>query len=97
MARKAHVPIRTCLVCGKKSAKFELLRIALSPEDKTIVPDRGQRLEGRGAYVCKSCLPQLRYTKRVQKAFRNQAGGWLAVAIDDPGPFPPAGSGEGRG
>ena len=81
MAHRAHVPIRTCLVCGKKSAKSELLRIALSPEEKTIVPDRWQRLEGRGAYVCHSCLPQLRYNKRVQKAFRNEAKG-LAGSID---------------
>ncbi len=81
MAPKAHVPIRTCLVCGRKSAKFELLRIALSPEERTIVPDPGQRLAGRGAYVCQGCLPRLRYTKRVQKAFRNQAKG-LPERID---------------
>jgi len=79
--RKAHVPIRTCLVCGKKNAKFELLRIALSPVERTIVPDRGQRMEGRGGYVCQGCLPRLRYTKRVQKAFRNEAKG-LAGSID---------------
>jgi predicted RNA-binding protein YlxR (DUF448 family) len=72
---KNHVPIRTCLVCGRKHNKTALLRVALHPVEKTIIPDREQRLEGRGAYVCPGCLPRLRYTKRVQKAFRNEATG----------------------
>jgi hypothetical protein len=75
LARKGHVPIRTCLVCGKKDDKTALLRIALSVLDKKIILDREQRLQGRGAYVCQGCLPRLGYTKRVQKAFRNQAAG----------------------
>ena len=75
MAPRHHVPMRTCLVCGKKSAKFALLRVALSPVERTVVLDRKQRLEGRGAYVCQGCLSNLRYTKRVQRAFRNEAKG----------------------
>jgi uncharacterized protein len=75
LASRAHVPMRTCLVCGTKNAKFALLRIALNPVERTIVLDRKQRLEGRGAYVCQACLPHLRYTKRVQRAFRNEAKG----------------------
>jgi uncharacterized protein len=75
LAPEVHVPMRTCLVCGKKNAKSALLRVALSPVEKTIVLDREQRLEGRGAYVCQGCWPRLRYTKRVQKAFRNEAKG----------------------
>ena len=67
--------MRTCLVCGNKNAKFALLRVALSPVERTVVLDRKQRLEGRGAYVCQGCLPNLRYTKRVQRAFRNEAKG----------------------
>jgi uncharacterized protein len=78
--RRNHVPIRTCLVCGKKHSKVALLRVALTPMERTIVVDREQRMEGRGAYVCQSCLPRLCYTKRVQKAFRNKATG-LAQCI----------------
>jgi uncharacterized protein len=81
LVRRNHIPIRTCLVCGKKHSKFALLRIALAPVEKTIVVDREQHMEGRGAYVCEGCLPRLRYTKRVQKAFRNGATG-LAQGID---------------
>jgi uncharacterized protein len=75
LAPEAHIPVRTCLVCGRKNAKSALLRVALSPEEKTIVLDREQQLKGRGAYVCQACRPRLRYTKRVQKAFRNEAKG----------------------
>jgi predicted RNA-binding protein YlxR (DUF448 family) len=75
LVSEAHVPMRTCLVCGKKDAKSQLLRVALSPEDGTIVLDSQQRMEGRGAYVCQGCRPRLCYTKRVQKAFRNEAKG----------------------
>jgi predicted RNA-binding protein YlxR (DUF448 family) len=72
---RGHVPIRTCLVCGRKNSKSALLRLAVAPVDRVIFMDREQRLEGRGAYVCQGCLPRLRFTKRVQKAFRNEATG----------------------
>jgi uncharacterized protein len=80
LAHSDHLPLRTCLVCGKKNAKSALLRIALSPLEKTLVLDRQQRMEGRGAYSCQDCLPRLSYSKRIQKAFRNKAKG-LAEGI----------------
>jgi predicted RNA-binding protein YlxR (DUF448 family) len=53
--------------------KQSLLRIALDSEGNSLVLDQSQRMKGRGAYVCPDCLPQFRFTKRVQKAFRNRA------------------------
>lgn len=76
---RGHVPIRTCVVCSKKGAKSDLLRMALSSAEKSIVLDRGQLLEGRGAYVCPQCLPRLGFSKRVRQAFRNRAA---ALALD---------------
>lgn len=73
---KDHTPIRTCVVCGQKKTKSALLRMALDCREKgPIVLDRRQVREGRGAYVCPGCLPRLRFTRRVQKAFRNRANG----------------------
>jgi predicted RNA-binding protein YlxR (DUF448 family) len=69
------VAIRTCLVCGGKKPKAALLRVALDRKLKQIVLDRRQHMEGRGAYVCHECLPRLRFNKRVEKAFRNEAKG----------------------
>ncbi|NSW86052.1 MAG: DUF448 domain-containing protein [Syntrophobacteraceae bacterium] len=70
---RGHVPIRTCVVCGDRKPKNELLRAALKSEERSIVLDRDQNLGGRGAYVCPDCLPRMRFTKRVQKAFRYKA------------------------
>lgn len=70
---RGHIPIRSCVVCGERKSREALLRMALDPETKCIVADAGRRLAGRGAYVCPDCLPQLRLTKRVRKAFRDKA------------------------
>jgi len=68
-----HIPIRTCIVCRRKQSKTALLRLAM--RDRVIVDDPDQVLPGRGAYVCRrlDCLSQLRYDKRMQKAYRGQA------------------------
>jgi predicted RNA-binding protein YlxR (DUF448 family) len=50
-----------------------LLRVALDSNGDFLVLDQSQRLKGRGAYICPDCLPQFRFTKRVQRAFRNRA------------------------
>ena len=70
-----HVPIRTCVACGSRKSKDSLLRLGLHPGEKSIVLDRGCRMDGRGAYVCPDCLPRLGFTNRVRKAFRNEAKG----------------------
>ena len=51
MPRKRHIPERTCVGCGNKKPKAELLRIARSPEGAVSVDPSG-KAAGRGAYVC---------------------------------------------
>jgi hypothetical protein len=48
-----HIPQRSCIVCGLKTAKDDLFRIVRRP-DGSLNLDRGGRLSGRGAYVCES-------------------------------------------
>jgi uncharacterized protein len=43
-----HVPIRTCVGCGRKAAQEELLRF--HQEAGALVPGSGP---GRGAYTCR--------------------------------------------
>lgn len=50
--RKRHQPIRTCVVCGRKDVKRELLRLVRC-QDGTAAIDPDGRLPGRGAYVCR--------------------------------------------
>jgi len=60
---KRPVSIRTCLGCGQKSLKGELVRIVM--KDGALVVDEGGRLPGRGAYLCPeaACISSLRKKK----------------------------------
>ncbi len=51
MPRKRHIPERTCVACGSKRPKVELVRVALSPQGIVSVDVSG-KAPGRGAYVC---------------------------------------------
>ena len=51
MPRKRHIPERTCVACGEKRPKAELLRVVRSPQDVVSV-DRSGKAPGRGAYIC---------------------------------------------
>lgn len=51
MPRKRHIPERTCVACGSKKPKRDLVRIASSPQGQVSVDPSG-KAPGRGAYVC---------------------------------------------
>jgi uncharacterized protein len=50
-----HVPVRTCIGCGRKAPKADLLRFVVA-EDGAVVAD--PTAPGRAAYTCRrlSCL-----------------------------------------
>ena len=70
MSKRGHVAERTCLVCGCKKPKRELMRLGLDPESGNLLADAGSRMKGRGGYACLGCLPDLRLDRRLQRAFR---------------------------
>lgn len=74
VTRECHIPIRTCIVCGKKKPKKELLRLVLN-SDGVVILDTLQRMSGRGAYVCYECLQYLKWNKKLERAFRGRAKG----------------------
>ena len=67
--------IRTCIGCGARAAKPDLLRLVAAGNE--IVPDALARRPGRGAYLhpCQECF---------EKARRRRA---FARALRLPGPF----------
>jgi predicted RNA-binding protein YlxR (DUF448 family) len=67
----AHLPERTCLACGRKTAKSELLRLCRDQAGNVII-DVQQRLPGRGAYVCPqlACAELLVRKKALHHGFR---------------------------
>lgn len=62
---------RTCIACRKKAEKQELLRIVNSKETGITV-DFNQKLEGRGAYICKNeaCFDKIIKTKALSRALK---------------------------
>ena len=62
--------VRTCIVCGAKSSKGDMMRIVRSPQS-TVAFDRTGRLPGRGAYVCsKECFDKACATHKIDRALK---------------------------
>lgn len=64
-------PVRTCVACGRSTAKRELVRMVRSPEGDTHV-DASGRANGRGAYLCaqSACFEAALARKRLTSALR---------------------------
>lgn len=75
MVKRKRIPLRTCVSCGLKTAKRELLRIVLSPEGQVAV-DQGGKLNGRGAYVCEECraIPGSLRRGRLEHSLKTRLG-----------------------
>ncbi|MCR5000928.1 MAG: YlxR family protein [Lachnospiraceae bacterium] len=76
-----RVPERTCIGCGMKSHKDELVRIVLYKDDETgddvrIAVDGSGRMKGRGAYLCRKpeCLELAIRKKALNRAFKQAIG-----------------------
>ncbi len=70
MARRKHVPIRTCVACRQTAGKRALIRIVRSPEGVQVDP-RG-KLPGRGAYLhpARKCWERALATRALDRALR---------------------------
>ena len=66
-------PVRTCIGCGERAAKSDLLRVVAAEGE--IVPDVTFRLPGRGAYLHRSlaCLERAERRKAFPRALRQAA------------------------
>jgi uncharacterized protein len=64
------VPIRSCVACGEKKAKKELIRIVL--KENEILIDNVGKLPGRGAYICpnKECIEKAQRYKKLDNALK---------------------------
>jgi uncharacterized protein len=63
-------PIRTCIGCGARAAKPDLVRVVAAGDE--ILPDITARLPGRGAYLHPSlaCLERAQRRKAFSRALR---------------------------
>ncbi len=68
------IPQRSCIGCGLKKDKGDLLRIVRSPEGEFSLDPSGRK-NGRGAYICKdpACLEKAEKRKALQRSFKAEA------------------------
>lgn len=71
--KRRHVPKRTCRGCGRKAAKYELVRFVRVNGE--IIEDVTRILDGRGVYCCANdeCRQRLKKNRKVlNRALRLQ-------------------------
>ena len=84
---KGHGPIRTCIFCGSKHKKKDLIRLILD-EDNRVIIDESMSGPGRGAYLCKdkACLQRVKGRKinhrRFCKAFKTERSVAIPTDLD---------------
>lgn len=65
------VPLRKCVVCGERKDKKELIRVVKNKDDEIFVDESG-KLNGRGAYLCRTeeCLENARANHKLDKVLK---------------------------
>ena len=78
MNKVGHTPLRQCLGCRKRRRKDELIRLVYVG-GMGVVMDTGQKMPGRGAYLCNDagCLRKGLDAKAMSYAFKRR------VTIDE--------------
>ncbi len=62
-------PKRMCVVCREMKEKDELIRVVKTPDGEVKIDETG-KLNGRGAYLCKSnvCIENAKKRKAIDRA-----------------------------
>lgn len=81
LSRK-KTPERTCLGCRKTKNKSELVRVVRSPDGKVLL-DRTGRMNGRGAYLCRSgeCVERALSSGALARALKAEIPPGTAAAL----------------
>lgn len=77
------IPMRMCTGCREMKPKGALIRIVKTPEGE-IRLDRTGKLNGRGAYVCKSaeCLKKVQKSGALSRTFETQVPDEVFVQLE---------------
>ncbi len=75
-------PVRTCVGCGGKAGRRELVRLRI--EGARVVVDRDRNGGGRGAWLhdARSCLEQAIKRRALSRAFRGKAASIDAASLN---------------
>lgn len=71
MSTKKHIPQRTCIACGKTTAKRQLVRLVRTA-DMQVEIDATGKSAGRGAYLCPApeCREAVLKGNRLERTLR---------------------------
>jgi predicted RNA-binding protein YlxR (DUF448 family) len=82
--KRSRVPERTCILCGTKAPKRELLRVVAS-SDGSIRLDPEGKVSGRGAYLCRrpECNRDKLKMQRLSHALHTKVtdNDWAALVV----------------
>ena len=78
------IPFRRCLGCMESKPKNELYRIVKTKEGEILL-DKVGKLNGRGAYICKSkeCLTKAIKSKRIEKEFETKVSDEIYTELEN--------------
>lgn len=73
MSTVKKIPMRKCTGCGEMKSKKEMVRVVKTNESEIILDLTG-KLNGRGAYLCRSaeCLKKAFKTKGIERSLKAQ-------------------------
>ncbi|MBI2855439.1 MAG: YlxR family protein [Chloroflexi bacterium] len=81
---RGHIPLRSCLICGAKTGKRELVRIVRTSSGRIQVDATG-KLSGRGAYLCHSpsCWGAVLKGDRLERSLRGTLASEDRLAVEE--------------
>ncbi|MCY4559844.1 MAG: YlxR family protein [Chloroflexi bacterium] len=70
--KQRHIPERSCIACGQKRPKGDLIRLVRTPDDE-VRPDTTGRANGRGVYLCRqaTCWEKGLVRRSLERGLRN--------------------------
>lgn len=73
MKKTKKIPQRKCINCGNLFDKNDLLRVVNNKELGVVIDESG-KLNGRGAYICKSseCLSDVKKNNKLNRVFKQK-------------------------
>lgn len=76
MTKTRKIPQRSCIGCGLKTEKKNLIRVVRKPDGILVIDKKGKE-PGRGAYICMEteCLKEAIRKKAIERA--------LGVSLSD--------------
>ena len=77
------IPMRMCVACREMRAKKELIRVVKTAEGNLVADPTG-KLNGRGAYLCRTaaCLERAVKTRALERALEAPMNEALKAALE---------------